>query len=203
MMFDYSGQYAQGSGRRPFHMPARSTLQKARSALAVLGTMTVFLTASGQTQAGQYEYERCVQSCAYSSQDRELCIQMTCSSLHGSSTPPVNRLPPIPILYGAIAVDSQTLLFGVAKGAASRADAERRALTLCRRAGGTASGCEIAAWGHNVCLALATSREADARGNTWGAAHSDDGWVSRRNATKLCRKWGGKNCQVTVSFCTG
>lgn len=201
MMLDYSKPYAQGSVRRPLHMLARFVLPRARLVLAALGAMSVFLAAL-PTQAGELEYQDCVrQLCSTYGIDKAICAQSCLQHLNGP--PPVNRLPPIPILYGAIAVDSQTLLFGMAKGAASRADAERHALTLCRRAGGTASGCEIAAWGHNVCLALATSREAGARDNAWGAAHSDDGWVSRRNATKLCRKLGGKNCQVTVSFCTG
>lgn len=201
MMLDYSGQHAQGSGRRPLHTLARFVLPRARLTFAALGAMAVFLAAL-PAQAGELEYQHCVHElCSTYGQDNAICAQQCLR--HLNAPPPVNRLPPIPILYGAIAVNPQTLVSGMAKGAASRADAERRALALCHRASGIASGCEIAAWGHNVCLALATSRESNARDNTWGAAHSDDGWVSRRNATKLCRKWGGKNCQVTVSFCTG
>ena len=115
----------------------------------------------------------------------------------------LGTVPPPPTLYGAIAVETRTLVTGAAKGRASRADAERQAMAMCRRGGGSASGCTIAVSGHNVCLALATSREAGGKTNRWGYWHSDDGWVSRRGAAKTCRGDGGTNCQIAVSFCAG
>ena len=116
---------------------------------------------------------------------------------------PMRPMPRPPTLYGAIAVDARSLITGFGRDAGSRAEAERRAIALCRRGGGTASGCQIAVWAHNSCLALATSRGAPGRDNVWGYAYSDDGWVSRRNATRACVKQGGARCVVAVTFCTG
>ena len=114
MMLDYSRPYAQGSVRRPLHMLARSTLQKARLVLAVLGAMSVFLVAL-PTQAGELEYQDCVrQLCSTDGVDKAICAQQCLRDLN--APPPVNRLPPIPILYGAIAIDPQTLMSGMAKG---------------------------------------------------------------------------------------
>lgn len=116
---------------------------------------------------------------------------------------PMRPMPRPPTLYGAIAVDARSLITGFGRDAGSRAEAERRALALCRRGGGTASGCQIAIWAHNSCLALATSRGAPGQDNVWGYANSDEGWVSRRNATRACVKQGGTRCTVAVTFCTG
>lgn len=185
---------------------ARSALPAIKSALALLGAAFALLGTTGQVQAGLEEFQLCAQSCAASqlnSREQDACVQINCSGLLGPESPSVNRLPPIPILYGAIAIDLQTLASGSAKGMTSASTAKQRALAECQRASGQASGCKIAIHGHNVCLALATSRETDGRGNVWGGDHSDDGWVARRKATKACRKWGGSRCQVTVSFCTG
>jgi hypothetical protein len=116
---------------------------------------------------------------------------------------PTRSLPPVPVLYGAIAVETSTLITGYAKDYSSRVGAERRAVAMCRRAGGSATGCKIAVWGHNSCLALATSKASNGGANTWGYAWSDDGYVSRREATAACRKDGGANCKIAVTFCTG
>ena len=184
----------------------RLALPELKAAAALYGLAFTLLAATGQVQAGIEDYQLCSQKCNFSaldSRDQELCIQSSCSGLLGPETPSVNRLPPIPTLYGAIAVDLKTLASGSAKGMASAATAKQRALAECQRASGRKSDCKIAIHGHNVCLALATSREVDGRGNVWGADHSDDGWVARRKATKACSKWGGTRCQVTVTFCTG
>jgi hypothetical protein len=185
---------------------ARSALPAIKAALALFGAAFALMGTTGQVQAGLEEFQLCAQSCAASqlnSREQDACIHINCSELLGTKTPSVNRLPPIPTLYGAIAVDPQTLASGSAKGMTSRAAAERRALADCQRASGRASSCKIAVYGHNICLALATSRETDGRGNAWGADYSDDGWVARRKATKICHKWGGRRCQVSLSFCTG
>ena len=119
-----------------------------------------------------------------------------------SSSESMGTMPAVPTLYGAIAVETDTLIYGYVKDVSSRAEAEQAALAYCRKAGGSASGCEIAVWGHNTCLALATS--AGGRGgNTWGYAWSDEGAISRRNAVDACIEQGGTDCKVSVSFCTG
>ena len=120
-----------------------------------------------------------------------------------SSSDAGGSMPAVPTLYGAIAVETDTLIYGYVKDVASRADAEQAALAYCRKAGGgSASGCEIAVWGHNTCLALATS-SGGSTGNAWGYAWSDEGSISRRDAVNACIEQGGYSCKVAVSFCTG
>lgn len=145
------------------------------------------------------------------SQTYDECVRQACSlndyigcgmnCRQGNARPAPG--PAIPILYGAIAVETRTLITGAAKGYASRADAERRAIAICRRGGGSANGCRVVESGHNICLALATSVGSGGQGNSWGVWHSDDGWVSQRGAVRECRGAGGTNCTVVVKFCTG
>ncbi len=121
---------------------------------------------------------------------------------YGSSSESMGAMPAVPTLYGAIAIETDSLIYGYVKDVASREEAEQAALDYCRKAGGSASGCEIAVWGNNTCLALATSA-GGASGNIWGYAWSDDVWVSKRDAVQACSKAGGRSCKVSVSFCTG
>lgn len=111
-------------------------------------------------------------------------------------------MPAVPTLYGAIAVETDSLIYGYVKDVGSREEAERAALAYCQNAGASVSGCEIAVWGHNTCLALATSAGGSG-GNTWGYAWSDEGAIARRDAVNACVQEGGSHCTVAVSFCTG
>lgn len=174
----------------------------ARTVLSLIGLMLAYSTIPKSARAGELEYQDCIrQLCTSYGLSEHGCVQQCVSELHG----PNKTIPQaaIPTLYGAIAVETKTLITGYAKGYSSRADAERRAIAMCRRNGGSASGCKIAVWGHNSCLALSTSQASNGGGNIWGYAWSDDGWVSRRKATAACRKDGGANCKAAVSFCTG
>lgn len=172
------------------------------TSLASIGALWVaasmLLGIPGPSRADE-TYDECVRrACALNDY---IGCGSTCGLRGRGSTP--DRLPPVPRLFGAIAVETRTLSTGYSKGQASRPDAEREALAQCRQAGGSASGCEIAVWGHNLCFALATSREPAGRDHVWGYATSDDGWVARRNAMGFCRKASGTKCAVTVKFCTG
>ena len=88
------------------------------------------------------------------------------------SYPSAPSAPRAPLLYGAIAVDGRTLITGFGKDFGSRAEANRRALAMCRRAGGSHGGCRIVVSRNNSCLALSTSRGSMAAQNTWGYALS-------------------------------
>jgi hypothetical protein len=145
----------------------------------------------------------CRQQCNYDNESSCYSFCMSERRLYDTpSSESGGSMPAVPTLYGAIAVETDTLIYGYVKDVSSRAEAEQAALAYCRKAGGSASGCEIAVWGHNTCLALATS--AGGRGgNTWGYAWSDEGAISRRNAVDACIEQGGTDCKVSVSFCTG
>lgn len=175
------------------------------SARGIISQIALILGMAAMPQpagAGELEYQDCIRRyCTSYGKAEGDCVQLCVPDLHG----PNKTIPraPVRVLYGAIAVETRTLITGYAKDYSSRADAERRAIAMCRRAGGLASGCRIAVWGHNSCLALSTSQASNGGANTWGYARSDDGWVSRRKATAACRKDGGANCRVAVTFCTG
>lgn len=185
-------------GMKLHRRPRRRSVEVAGlSTVSWLAVLTL-LSMPGPTQADQ-TYDECVrQACALNDY---IGCGSNCSMRGPSSAP--NRLPPVPQLFGAIAVETRTLSIGFAKGETSRAGAERQALAGCRQAGGSMKGCEIVVWGHNLCFALATSHEPVGRENVWGYATSDDGWVSRRDAMRFCRKAGGTRCAVAVKFCTG
>ena len=172
-------------------------------ALSLVAVLLATVALPESARAGEFEYQECIrQLCtSYGIDDNNCATQEVClRELNG----PSSTIPqaPVPVRYGAIAVETNSLIFGYVKDVASREEAEQGALEHCRKGGGSASGCEIAVWGHNTCLALATSAGGRS-GNTWGYAWSDDGWVSRRDAVQACSKEGGTSCKVAVSFCTG
>jgi hypothetical protein len=170
-------------------------------AFTLIAVMLAYVAMPEFARAGELEYQNCIRElCTSYGIDENNCnTQEVClRELNG----PNNTMPALPTLYGAIAVETDTLIFGYVKDVASREEAEQGALSYCRKSGGTASGCEIAVWGHNTCLALATSAGGSS-GNIWGYAWSDEGSISRRDATAACRKEGGTSCKVAVSFCTG
>jgi serine/threonine-protein kinase len=175
------------------------------SARGIISLIALILGMAAMPQpadAGELEYQDCIRRyCTSYGRDEHGCVNLCVSELHGPNK--TRPQTPVPVLYGAIAVETRTLITGYAKDYSSRADAERRAIAMCRRAGGLASGCRIAVWGHNSCLALSTSRASNGGANKWAYAWSDDSWVSQRNATAACRKDGGSNCRVAVKFCTG
>jgi hypothetical protein len=177
-------------------------MAKIRGCWTVLGilamvAMTWAIISPQAASAGELEYQICVRRLCSNGQDQVICARACLEDLNGP--PKYAPLPPIPTLWGAIALDEGTLATGFGKDYPSRADAERRALALCRRAGGSAAGCKVIEAQHNSCIALATSRSE----NAWGEAYTDDGWVARRDAVKRCRSEGGSSCKVVVSICTG
>lgn len=145
----------------------------------------------------------CRDQCNYDSASSCYSLCMSERRIYdNSSNDTGGSMPAVPTLYGAIAVETDTLIYGYVKDVSSRAEAERAAMAFCREAGGSASGCQIAVWGHNTCLALATSAGGTG-GNTWGYAWSDERALSQRDAVNACVKEGGSSCKVAVSFCTG
>ena len=182
---------------------ARGRWWSVQGALSLIALMLVCVALPEPARAGELEYQNCIrQLCtSYGIEESNCTTQEVClRELNG----PNKTIPqaPVPVLYGAIAVETDSLIFGYVKDVASRERAEQGALANCRKAGGTASGCKIAVWGHNTCLALATSAGGRS-GNIWAYAWSDDGWVSKRDAVRACGKAGATTCKVAIGFCTG
>lgn len=157
---------------------------------AVVGSVPAF--------ADQAAYDECFEGCRAQG-SLSACFYNCNSYLERPGPPPP---PPSDLLFGAIAFDERSLKSGYAKDASSREAAEAGAIAECRKVGGSREGCKILLSKRNSCMALAVSR-AGSDGAAWGWAYSDDGSVSRREATKTCKGGGGSNCQVVISFCTG
>lgn len=167
--------------------------------LVVLLSASAGLTATQVAAADQQQYQQCMDDCR-NTFGLTSCY-VNCEIFLGRvDSPP---LPSAPARFGAIAFDKDLYISGSAKDFASQASAETRALAMCRRSGGSATGCQIVVTGHNFCTALAASIGSKGAGRAWGYATSDDGWIARRDAVKECRGFGGSDCRVEVTFCTG
>ncbi len=179
---------------------ARWRSWSAPSVLLLIALLLATVVMPESARAGELEYQNCIRELctSYGVDEHNCSTQEVClRELNGS-----NNTGSQAVRYGAIAIETSSLFFGYMKDVGSREEAEQGALAYCRKAGGTASGCEIAVWGQNICLALATSTGGKG-GNAWGSAWSDDGTASKRDAVQTCGKHGGTRCKVTVSFCTG
>lgn len=180
-----------------YRLMSRGARRVTGAALWTLTAASLSLTAK-PAGADELAYQNCMRQLCSSGQDQVICARSCLKDLNDA--PQYSPMPRPPTLWGAIALDQATLATGSAKDYPSRADAERRAIAICRRAGGSAQGCKVIRAQHNSCLALATSQ---AKGGTaWGEAYSDDGWASRREAARQCRTHDA-SCQVVISFCTG
>ncbi len=190
------------SSTKTFFAQTRWRLYWGRSASGLFALLLAYVAIPMPVRAGEFEYQQCVQHyCTSYGKSENECVNLCLPDLNGpNKTMP---LTPVPTLYGAIAVETSTLASGYAKDQPSLADAERQALAMCRGAGGSNAGCKIVVSGHNFCAALSTGQTGNGGENRWGYAWSDDGWVSRRDATAACRNDGGANCKVAITFCTG
>lgn len=191
MAFDRSGGSSRAAGRL---------------ALVVLATLSI-VPAQPAAADPNGDAGVCTDQCTKDSNGSfESChrICMSERSIYNNApNEPMRPMPRPPTLYGAIAVDLDSLIPGYGKDYPSRADAERRAIAMCRRAGGAAGRCKVVIWGHNRCLALTTSVTSKSGYAMSGYDWSDDGYVARKKALQACRKAGGTACKVAVSLCTG
>lgn len=170
----------------------------------VIGGACIGLLSGDMANADERSYQYCVQqACSSPGIDTKSCELYATHCLKELGPTPSMPAPRIAVRYGAIALDSKSLTYGYSKNHSSRRMAEQRALKECRQAGGSAVGCKVIKSVNNSCLALAVRPASASIGSRWAYAYSDDGWVSRRNATRNCAKDGGGVCKVVVSFCTG
>jgi hypothetical protein len=122
-------------------------------------------------------YENCINNC-----------------MRGSSRP---APPPLPDVWGAIAVSPSSLDYGSSWNFKSEKDAAARAMQECQKSTG-AKDCKVAVTVADVCVALAMSKpdKIFAIGGPTGAANYASG-----NATLHCQRAGGKSCAIITSFC--
>jgi Domain of unknown function (DUF4189) len=114
--------------------------------------------------------------------------------LRGPSKP---SPPPLPDVFGAIAVSASTLSYGTSWNYKSKQDADARALQECEKST-SAKDCKIVVTVADVCVALATSKpeRVFGVGGPIGASNYAAG-----NATLKCQRAGGKSCVVNTQFC--
>jgi hypothetical protein len=114
--------------------------------------------------------------------------------LRGPSKP---AAPPLPDVWGAIAVSPSTLDYGTSWNYKNEKDAGARALQECQKST-SAKDCKVVVTVADVCVALATSKSEKVFGvgGPTGAANYAAG-----NATLKCQRSGGKTCAISTSFC--
>ena len=96
--------------------------------------------------------------------------------------------------FGAIAYSLDAQAYGLSIDRASRAEAEKTALSICS---GRASDCQLVLWFRNGCGAMAIGEHGYGGGTGTTPALAD------QYAMKSCAIYGGANCQVTRRVCTG
>jgi hypothetical protein len=94
--------------------------------------------------------------------------------------------------YGAIAYSPSTGNYGYSYDYSSRGEAERSALTRCKK-----DDCVIKVWFKNSCGALAKAGNG-ALGYSWAASNREE---AESEALSQCRKRGSK-CRIVCWACT-
>jgi hypothetical protein len=148
-------------------------------------------TAWGATRA------ECLQRCPISGGDTvSAAIFDNCMNacMKGPSRPPP---PPLPDVWGAIAVSPSTLLVGNSWNYKSEEDSAARALKECQAAA-KVGDCKVVIKVADVCVSLAISKpeKVYAVGGPTGAISYANG-----NAMLHCQRAGGRSCAVVTSFC--
>jgi hypothetical protein len=127
-------------------------------------------------------------------QQRSACnITGLCNQPNQSGRP---APPPLPDVWGALAVSPSTLGWGASWNYKDEAAASQTALSRCR-ANGT-SDCKLAVTVADVCVSLATSpaQKIFSIGGPIGAANfADDAAILK------CKRAGGQACATATSFC--
>ncbi len=133
-------------------------------------------------------------------QQKQSCILVTgnadCDTPpHGPFAPPP---PPLPDVWGAIAVSPSTLASGHTWNYNSQRQAAAAALNTCRLYARGAQDCRVVLAVADVCASLAESTidRIFSVGGPSGAANFTDA-----NAMLHCQRAGGQNCRITDSFC--
>jgi hypothetical protein len=104
--------------------------------------------------------------------------------------------PPLPDVWGALAISPSTLGWGASWNYKDEAAASQVALSKCRANG--LSDCKLAVTIADVCVSLATSpaQKIYSIGGPIGAANFADG-----AAILKCKQAGGQACATVTSFC--
>jgi hypothetical protein len=106
--------------------------------------------------------------------------------------------PPLPDVWGAVAVSPSTLLWGASWNFKSREGAAADALKRCLASGNGATDCKVVLKVADVCTALVVSAPEKIYqiGGPTGATNfaSDNGILK-------CQRARGKSCRAVISFC--
>jgi hypothetical protein len=126
-------------------------------------------------------------------QNRSAC---NITGLCNQSGPGRPAPPPLPDVWGALAISPSTLGWGASWNYKDEGTASQVALSKCRANG--LSDCKLAVTVADVCVSLATSpaQKIYSIGGPIGAANFADG-----AAILKCKRAGGQACATVTSFC--
>lgn len=120
---------------------------------------------------------------------KESCLA-SCEGDGGVGRSPVVR-------YGAISKSANGTL-GVSSGFGDQASAMNAAVRDCQLRENAMVDCPIIVHFHNACGAVAADT-----GGAWGADWGLDASEAGSKALSLCSQYGGKNCVIVLSQCSG
>lgn len=102
--------------------------------------------------------------------------------------------------YAAVAISTDKLVYGVARGKTSRDQAQNDAMALCRKNAVKPSDCRIGLWFRGACGAVAIKPEVKGhRDGAWGADWAATPQDAKNKALASC---GYKGCKIVETFCS-
>lgn len=141
------------------------------------------------TASGSASTRECVRRCSHS------CANLNGASNGGSGGSNSER-------YGAIAISTDTLEYGIAFGFPNVDSAQNAALKDCANKPHNPTDCDIDIWFYNQCSALVMYNPPHyGDEGWWGSAFSNTREDAIRIATERCNSIG-PNCKLVGSYCS-
>jgi hypothetical protein len=168
-----------------------ATYYEACGAVAADGDLVAWGTFDTKEKAEQ----RALAECAKIGGKNCVVEVSACSSRSSNSDIRPSGPPPAPkaISWGAIAYSTRDMGAGWSQGKEDRASAEREAMSVCSQRG---KECVLRTAFNKQCGALAADRDFAG----WGT--SADQREAQQKAIADCKKAGGANCALHISFCS-
>lgn len=145
----------------------------------------------------QFCVERCEQNNEHQRETQRIQEEVLRNDQGGSSPRP--RLPPT-VLWGHLAFDLSTGIWGSAYGYSNGVEARGRAFQECRKAGGKA--CEWRIPIRGGCVAIAQGDSASGRRGHKKSGGREALAVAQTKAVNECKGAGGRNCKVVAKVCS-
>lgn len=168
-----------------------ATYYEACGAVAADGDLVAWGTFDTKAKAGQ----RALEECAKIGGKNCVVEVSVCSARNGEAPAAAPSAPPPTraISWGAIAYSTRDMGAGYSQGKGDRASAETEAMNVCSQRG---KACVLRTAFNKGCGALAADRDFAG----WGTSANQ--MEANQQAIAACRKAGGANCALHISFCS-